>query len=200
MSQKSRRVTGVQQYYQKRAKRWGEMFLRTNHWRIKSAYDNEDIAQEAFYTYLRVWRTHPHKSEADLFKLYKARLRNRLKVHASACFPNPYNFIKDVGQQVLSLDEETSVAEQIATPAPQDSLSCLSLLEKVPDELQRAFTLIVYDFIGVSCIDQRRSITLRGRQRCEPLNVALARLCGLDSSRDVLEELEVVLVNKANAT
>ncbi len=92
------------------------------------------------------------------------------------------------GKLVLDIDECTlthSVEHELAFTL--DTFS--DLFEKLPEELVGVLKLLIRDFAGVSCIEQRRVKRLSGRPRLEPLGIALARVAKLDPSRDLFDEL-----------
>lgn len=175
-------------FYDKHARQWGEGYLRRHHWRIRAMYDYEDIQQDAFAVYLGVYRRHPKCNENDLFKIYRCALWGRVNNRSRQCFPNSYAYEKDKGKLVVNIDEYTLthlVEHELAFTL--DSFS--DLLEKLPAELVEVLKLLIRDFVGVSCIEQRRVKQLSGRIRLEPLGVALARAAKLDPSRDLFDEL-----------
>ncbi len=175
-------------FYDKRARQWGEGYLRRHHWRIRAMYDFEDIRQDAFAVYLGVYRRHPKCNESDLFKIYRCALWGRVNNRSRQCFPNSHAYEEGKGKLVINIDECTFthlVEHELAFTL--DSFSYL--LEKLPEELSEVLKLLIRDFVGVSCIEQRRAKRLSGRTRLEPLGVALARTAKLDPSRDLFEEL-----------
>ncbi len=174
--------------YNKRARQWGERYIMSNLWRIQGMYNYEDAKQDAFFVFLRTYRYYPDRSEADLFRIYKAGVRGRLHNRARECFPNSYAYEKGKGRLVVNIDECTFthlVEHELAFTL--DGLS--DVLEKLPEELAEVLKLLIRDFVGVSCIEQRRVKRLLGRMRLEPLTIALARKAKLDLSRDLFEEL-----------
>jgi len=180
-----RRLT---KFYDKRARQWGENYLRRHLWRIRAMYDPEDIHQDAFAVYLGVYRRHPKCSENDLFKIYRCALWGRVNNRSRQCFPNTYAYEEGKGKLVLDLDEYTlthSVQHELSFTL--DTFS--DLLENLPEELAEVLKLLIRDFVGVSCIEQRRTRRLSGRTRLEPLGIALARKAKLDPSRDLFDEL-----------
>ncbi len=178
----------LQKLYNKRAQQWGENYLRRHLWRIRAMYDYEDIRQDAFAVYLGVYRRHPGCSENDLFKIYRCALWGRVNNRSRQCFPNSYAYEEGKGKLVIDIDEYTLthlVEHELAFTL--DSFSYL--LERLPEELAGVLKLLIRDFVGVSCIEQRRVRRLSGRTRLEPLGVALARTAKLDPSRDLFDEL-----------
>lgn len=92
------------------------------------------------------------------------------------------------GKLVLDINERTvphSVQHELAFIL--DSFS--DLFENLSEELVEVLKLLIRDFVGVSCIEQRRVKRLSGHTRLEPLGIALARKAKLDPSRDLFEEL-----------
>ncbi len=175
-------------FYDKQARQWGENYLRRHLWRIRAMYDSEDIQQDAFAVYLGVYRRHPKCGEKDLFKIYRCALWGRVNNRSRQCFPNSYAYERGIGKLVLDINECTlihSVEHELAFTL--DSFS--DLFEKLPEELVGVLKLLIRDFVGVSCIEQRRLKRLSGRPRLEPLGIALARMAKLDPSRDLFDEL-----------
>jgi len=178
----------LQKLYNKRAQQWGENYLRRHLWRIRAMYDYEDIRQDAFAVYLGVYRRHPKCGETDLFKIYRCALWGRVNNRSRQCFPNSYAYEKGIGKLVLDINECNlihSVEHELAFTL--DTFS--DLFEKLPEELVEVLKLLIRDFVGVSCIEQRRLKRLSGRPRLEPLGIALARKAKLDPSRDLFDEL-----------
>ena len=174
--------------YDERARQWGENYLRRRLWRIQAMYDSEDIRQDAFAVYLGVYRRHPKCGETDLFKIYRCALWGRVNNRSRQCFPNSYAYEKGIGKLVLDINECNlihSVEHELAFTL--DTFS--DLFEKLPEELVEVLKLLIRDFVGVSCIEQRRLKRLSGRPRLEPLGIALARKAKLDPSRDLFDEL-----------
>ena len=162
----------LQKLYNKRAQQWGENYLRRHLWRIRAMYDYEDIRQDAFAVYLGVYRRHPGCSENDLFKIYRCALWGRVTNRSRQCFPNSYAYEEGKGKLVIDIDECTFshlVEHELAFTL--DSFSYL--LERLPEELAGVLKLLIRDFVGVSCIEQRRARRLSGRTRLEPLIVFL---------------------------
>lgn len=175
-------------FYNKRARQWGENYLRSRLWRIRAMYDSEDIKQDAFAVYLGVFRRHPKCGENDLLKIYRCALWGRVNNRSRQCFPNSYAYERGIGKLVLDINECTlihSVEHELAFTL--DTFS--DLFEKLPEELVGVLKLLIRDFVGVSCIEQRRLKRLSGRPRLEPLGIALARTAKLDPSRDLFDEL-----------
>ena len=175
-------------FYDKRARQWGENYLRRHHWRIRAMYDFEDIKQDAFAVYLGVYRRHPKCNENDLMKIYRCALWGRVNNRSRQCFPNTYAYVEGKGKLVLDISECTLthfVEHELAFTL--DSFS--HLIEKLPKELGEVLKLLIRDFVGVSCIEQRRVRKLSGRIRLEPMGIALARVAGLDITRDLFGEL-----------
>ena len=177
-------------FYDKRARQWGENYLRRNWWRIRAMYDLEDIRQDAFAVYLGVYRRHPKGNENDLFKVYRCALWGRVNNRSRQCFPNTHAYEQGIGKVVLDIDEP-KIAHLIEHELAFTLDSFSHLFEKLPEELVEVLKLLIRDFIGVSCIEQRRVRRLSGRIRLEPLGVALARTAKLDLSRDLFEELSL---------
>lgn len=181
--------TRLMKFYNKRAKQWGENYLRRHFWRIRAMYDFEDIHQDAFAVYLGVYRRHPKCGENDLLRIYRCALWGRVNNRSRQCFPNSHAYEEGKGKLVLNIDECTithRIEHELAFTL--DSLS--DVLEKLPEELADVLKLLIRDFVGVACIEQRRVRRLSGRTRLEPLGVALARKANLDPSRDLFEELD----------
>lgn len=175
-------------YYDKRARQWGENYLRRHLWRIRAMYDHEDVKQDAFAVYLGVYRRHPKGNENDLFKIYRCALWGRVNNRSRQCFPNTYAYERGKGKLVLEINESTllhSVEHELAFTLESFS----ELFEKLPEELVGVLKLLIRDFIGVSCIEQRKLKRLSGRPRLEPLTIALARKAKLDPTRDLFDEL-----------
>ncbi len=181
-------IARLQKLYDKRARRWGEGYLRRHHWRIRAMYDSEDIQQDAFAVYLGVYRRHPKCGEKDLFKIYRCALWGRVNNRSRQCFPNSYAYEQGIGKLVLNIDE-CSLTHLVHHELAFTLDSFSHLLENLPKELAGVLKLLIRDFVGVSCIEQRRVRRLSGRTRLEPLGVALARAAKLDTSRDLFEEL-----------
>ena len=180
--------TRLIKFYNKRARQWGENYMKRHFWRIRAMYDFEDLKQDAFAVYLGVYRRHPKCSENDLLRIYRCALWGRVNNRSRQCFPNPYAYEKGKGKLVVNIDECTFthfVEHELAFTL--DGLS--DVLEKLPEELAGVLKLLIRDFVGVSCIEQRRVKRLLGPTRLEPLGVALARTAKLDPSRDLFEEL-----------
>lgn len=175
-------------FYDQRARQWGENYLRRHHWRIRAMYDSEDIKQDAFAVYLGVYRRHPKCGEKDLLKIYRCALWGRVNNRSRQCFPNSYAYERGIGKLVLDIDDCSPthfVGHELAL-----SLDIFSdLFEKLPEELVEVLKLLIRDFVGTSCIEQRRLKRLSGRPRLEPLGIALARVAKLDPSRDLFDEL-----------
>ncbi len=181
-------IARLQKLYDKRARQWGEGYLRRHHWRIRAMYDSEDIQQDAFAVYLGVYRRHPKCGEKDLFKIYRCALWGRVNNRSRQCFPNSYAYEEGKGKLVLNIDEcNLTHHVQYELAFTLDSFS--HLLENLPKELAGVLKLLIRDFVGVSCIEQRRVRRLSGRTRLEPLGIALARTAKLNTSRDLFEEL-----------
>ncbi len=178
----------LQKLYDKRARQWGEGYLRRHLWRIRAMYDYEDIRQDAFAVYLGVYRRHPKGSENDLFKIYRCALWGRVTNRSRQCFPNSYAYEEGKGKLVLDIDEY-NVTHRIEHELAFTLDSFSHLFEKLPEELVGVLKLLIRDFVGVSCIEQRRVRRLSGRTRLEPLGIALARTAKLDPSRDLFDEL-----------
>ncbi len=178
----------LQKLYNKRARQWGERYIMKNLWRVQGMYDREDAKQDAFFVFLRTYRYYPDLPEDDLFRIYKAGIRGRLHNRARECFPNSYAYEEGKGKLVLNIDDCSLthfVGHELAL-----SLDVFSdLLEKLPEELVGVLKLLIRDFVGASCIEQRRVRRLSGHTRLEPLGIALARTAKLDPSRDLFEEL-----------
>ena len=175
-------------YYDKRARQWGENYLKRHHWRIRAMYDFEDIRQDAFAVYLGVYRRHPKGNENDLFKIYRCALWGRVNNRSRQCFPNTHAYERGKGKLVLDINECSlihSVEHELAFTL--DTFS--DLFERLPEELVGVLKLLIRDFVGVSCIEQRKLKRLSGRPRLEPLTIALARAAKLDPSRDLFDEL-----------
>ncbi len=174
--------------YDERARKWGENYLRRHLWRIRAMYDYEDIRQDAFAVYLGVYRRHPKGSENDLFKIYRCALWGRVTNRSRQCFPNSYAYEEGKGKLVLDIDE-VNISHLIEHELAFTLDSFSHLFENLPEELVGVLKLLIRDFVGVSCIEQRRVKRLSGRTRLEPLGIALARTAKLDPSRDLFEEL-----------
>jgi len=178
--------------YRKRARKWGENYLRRHWWRIAVMYDHEDLQQEALLVFVRVYRHFPGRSEADLFRIYKRSLSGLLVNRSKQCFPNPHAYIKGIGRFVTEMDED-----KLAQPFEHEADAFLtyysSVAARLPAELAEVLKLLIRDLVGVSCIEQRRARKTSGGTRTEPLNVALARIVGSNTSRDLLSELETAL-------
>ena len=175
-------------FYDKRARKWGENYLRRHLWRIRAMYDYEDVKQDAFAVYLGVYRRHPKGNENDLFKIYRCALWGRVNNRSRQCFPNTYAYERGKGKLVLEINESTllhSVEHELAFTLESFS----DLFEKLPEELVGVLKLLIRDFVGVSCIEQRKLKRLSGRPRLEPLTIALARAANLNPSRDLFDEL-----------
>ncbi len=151
-------------------------------------YDREDIKQDAFFVFLRVYRNNPGRPEPYLFRIYKAGIRGRLINRAKECFPNTHAYVEGVGKLVLDINNPT-VEQQIEHEITFALDSFSHLFENLPEELVGVLNLLIKDLIGVSCIEQRRRKRLSGRTQLEPLGEALARAAKLDPSRDLFEEL-----------
>lgn len=170
-------------------RQWGERYLSRNKWRIAAMYDYEDIKQDVFLVYLRTCTRYPEHSEEEIFKIYIAGVKGRLLNRARECFPNTYAYEEGMGKLVVELDEHTplpSYENELAT-----SMEVITdLLMKLPEELASVLKILINDFVGVSCIEQRKARRLSGKTRIEPLNLALARKANLDPSRDLIGELD----------
>jgi hypothetical protein len=152
-------------------------------------YDFQDVQQDAFAVYLGVYRRHPKCGEEDLFKIYRCALWGRVNNRSRQCFPNTYAYEKGKGKLVLDIDDcnlTHLVEHELAFTL--DTFS--DLFEKLSEELVEVLKLLIRDFVGVSCIEQRRSKRLSGRPRLEPLGIALARTAKLNPSRDLFDELD----------
>ncbi len=175
--------------YNERARQWGENYLRRRLWRIQAMYDSEDIRQDAFAVYLGVYRRHPKGSENDLFRIYRCALWGRVTNRSRQCFPHSHAYEEGNGKLVLDI-EDYNVTHLINHELAFTLESFSYLFEKLPEELVGVLKLLIRDFVGVSCIEQRRVRRLSGRSRLEPLGIALARKAKLDPSRDLFEELD----------
>ncbi len=177
-------------FYDKRARKWGENYLRQRLWRIRAMYDYEDVKQDAFAVYLGVYRRHPKGNENDLFKIYRCALWGRVNNRSRQCFPNTYAYERGKGKLVLDIDSLSHTTMQLVEHELAFTLDSFSdLFEKLPEELVGVLKLLIRDFVGVSCIEQRKLKRLSGRSRLEPLTIALARTANLDPSRDLFDEL-----------
>lgn len=182
----------LMQMYNKRAKAYGEGYLRKRLWRIKSMYGQDDVRQDAFAVYLGVFRRHPGKSEEDLFRVYKQALWGRVQNRSRQCFPNSYCYVEGTGKLVVDVEDiTTTYTYQHEMESCLDSIS--DLLTKLPKELGEVLKLIVEDFCGGQCIEQKKSRKLSGKIRCEPVAISIARKLGLDPSVDVFDELAKTL-------
>ena len=178
--------------YNKRARQWGERYMMRHWWRIKAMYDLDDIRQDCFGVYLRVYRRHPGKSEEDLFRIYKRGIQGRVDNRSKQCFPNSYAYVANQGKLVVELDDLKSSGE--STGDLETFLVYWSdILSRLPGELADVLKLLIKDFLGVECIEQRRRRRLSGRNRVEPLELAIARALRVDPARDLLSELDVVI-------
>jgi hypothetical protein len=179
----------LQKLYNKRSRQWGERYIMRNLWRIQAMYDYEDVKQDAFFVFLRTYRYYPDLPEDDLFRIYKAGIRGRLHNRARECFPNSYAYEEGKGKLVLDINE-CSLTHFVEHELVL-SLDVLSdLIEKLPQELAEVLKLLIRDFVGVACIEQRKVRRLSGRTRLEPLGVALTRILRLDPTRDLFDELD----------
>jgi hypothetical protein len=179
-------------FYNERARKWGESYLNKHRWRISAMYDMNDIRQDAFAVYLSVYRRHPKCGEEDLLRIYKQRIRGRLYNRSKQCFPNSYAYVQGQGKLVLNIDDVQWLSSN--SSEPEAYLDCLSdVLVKLPEELAKVLNLLVRDFMGVTCIEQRSGRRLSGKHRVEPMNTAIARVLQMDRSRDVFVELDSAL-------
>lgn len=155
-------------------------------------YELEDIRQDAFSVFLRVYRLHPDLEEPDLFRIYKRGVQGRVDNRSRQCFPNSHAFVKDQGQLVLELDEGMSGG--VTAGNAETFLTFWSdIFSQLPGELVDVLKLLIKDFLGVEHIKQRRRKKLNGQNRVEPLNISIARALELDPSRDLLKELEEIM-------
>lgn len=179
-------------FYNQRARGWGERYMLRHHWRIGAMYDIEDIRQDTFAVWLRVFRRHPELEEPDLFRIFKRGIQGRVDNRSRQCFPNSYAYVENHGKLVINLDDIQSVADPNI-----DVESFLSFWSDVvvalPVELIEVVRVLVRDFLNIECIEQRRKATLSGRSRMEPFEVSLARRIGVTTSRELLTELEKAL-------
>lgn len=180
--------------YKKRACKWGESYLIRHWWRIGAMYDIEDIRQDAFAVFLRVYRRHPKLPEPDLFRIYKRGIQGRLDNRSRQCFPNSYAYVAGQGRLVSNIDDDTRFLPTTAHEADTFLEYWSDVSVGLPRELAEVLKLLIRDFVGTSCIEQRRKRKLSGRPRIEPLSMALTRLVESEPSRDLLSELEAVLV------
>lgn len=181
--------------YNKRARRFGEAYLRKHYWRIKAMYGVEDVEQDALEVYIRIYRRHARKGrrwtpEGDLFLVYKRAIWGRVNNRSRQCFPNSHAYVAGQGKLVLDI-------EDVPLTTTNELESCLasfsSALSSLPRELAEALTLLIRDFFGTPCIEQRKVRRLSGEPRQEPLQKALARQVNVDPSRDLIKELAVAL-------
>ncbi len=175
-------------FYNERAREYGENYLRKHHWRIRAMYDYEDIRQDVFAVYLGVYRRHPKGTENDLYRVYRCAIWGRVNNRSRQCFPNTYAYEKGKGKLVLDINDPTvehNIEHELAFTL--DTFS--HLFENLPEELIGVLKILIKDFVGVSCIEQRKGKRLSGRARLEPLGIALARTAELNPSRDLFEEL-----------
>lgn len=197
VSKRSSRLSLISSLYEKRARRWGEVYLSRNLWRIKGMYSHEDVKQEAFTTFLIVYRKHPGKSEDELFRLYKARFRGRLINWSKQCFPNSYAYMEKVGPLVVDLvgpgGEINPEVEAGPFSVLPEAAVCLELLDRLPKELHDAMRLLIRDFFGDPCITQLRARKTTRGLRLEPIEKAIARQLGIENSRDVVAEIAKAL-------
>lgn len=181
--------------YQNEAKQWGEHYMMRNYWRIRSMMDYDDIKQAVFFIFLRTCRKYPNKPNTEIMKIFKAGVVGHTHNRARQCFPNSHALKEGVGQIVVPLEDWLP-----EVTSPNEYLSCVEYfsdwLAKLPKELSDALLLLIEDFTGVSCIEQRRTKKLSGKERLEPFRVALARKANLGLSRDVIQEL----ANEMNIT
>lgn len=190
MSVKKRRSTSTRLFrlYNQRSRQWGERYMMRHFWRIRAMYDYEDVKQDAFLVFLRTYNRYPGLPEEDLFRIYKAGVVGRTHNRARECFPNSHALQEGLGQVVVDIADY-----QNAYSSPNEFLSCFEhfsdLIVKLPEELADVLRLLIEDFTGVSCIEQRRAKRLSGKDRLEPLTVALARRANLAPNRDLIEEL-----------
>ena len=182
------RNSRLMKFYHKRAGDWGERYMKRHHWRIRSMYDKEDIEQDAFGLYLRVYRKHTELKEPDLLKIYKVAMRFRINTRSKQCFPNSFAYKKDQGAVAIPIEEEW--LEEEATVSIEDTFTEWSdIMSQLPDDLTEVFKLLVKDFYGVFCINQYKGKRLGSKGRIEPFNRAVARELNLDPSRDLIGEL-----------
>lgn len=181
----------VVKLYNEIARSWGEAYIRRHLWRIRAMYDFDDVKQDAFLIFLRTYKRYPDLKAEDLLKIYKAGIIGRIHNRARECFPNSYAYEEGIGKVVLDIDDH-----EPAGVAEHDLDVLYDLLMKLPSELAEVMKILIRDFVGVSCIEQRRTRKLSGGARLEPYNVALAREAGLNPSRDLFEELSNALTVK----
>lgn len=196
--------------YNKGARGFGEAYLRKHYWRIKAMYDAEDIVQDAFAVYIRVYRRHARKgrkwsTEADLLRVYKRAIWGRVNNRSRQCFPNPHALVADVGSVVVQMEDlegqlssdnrldkclEKSYDISVMDLHPDEGIDLLKdTISGLPKELAEALVLLVRDFLGVSCIERKKRRRLSGPPRIEPKHKALARKMNVDPSRNLIAEL-----------
>ncbi len=184
-------------WYEDGPRQWGESFLRRNHWKVAGMCSREDLEQDAKLIYIRCfryWYTQrtSKKTKEEIFKIYKRSMYTLLLSRSQQCFPNPYAYIEDQGRTVVSLDDYNSPVTTV-----NELEACLTYfsgwLASLPKELSDALRLIIEDFCGDPCINQRESPKLDGKVRKEPFEIALARKAGLDLDRDVVGELATAM-------
>jgi len=195
--------------YHQRAKRWGEYYLLKQLWRIGAMYDLEDVRQDAFEIWTRVYRRHARKGtrwtpEPDLFRIYKQAMWGRITNRSRQCFPNTFAYaaergkvVKDIEGLEESLAGGTNLSDCMSKSYSDDldgdldhSLAILDhLIKTLPTELAEVLWVLVHDFCGKPCIERRERKRLSGTSKPEPLRTALARYLDTDPTRDLIAEL-----------
>lgn len=190
MTRRKRRSVNTRflRLYNEEARHWGQNYMKKHFWRIRAMYDFDDIKQDVLFVFLKTCKRYPKSSNEDILRIFKARMVGRVHNRARECFPNTYALQEGIGQVVIPLEDYT---HEYATP--NEFLACLEhfsdLLPKLPKELADVLRLLIEDFTGVSCIEQRRTKRLSGADRLEPFTIALARIVRLNPHRDLIEEL-----------
>jgi hypothetical protein len=177
-------------------------------------YGVEDIEQDAFAVYLRVYRRHARKGknwtpEADLLRIYKRAIWGRVNNRSRQCFPNPHAFVADIGSVVVQMEDleghlsddnrlDMCLAKSYDTPMlDKEPDECLDILKdtiaELPQELADALVLLVKDFLGIPCIERKKRLRLSGPPRVEPTHKAIARKMKIDPSRNLIAELSAAL-------
>ena len=131
----------------------------------------------------------------DIFNVYRCAVWGRINNRSRQCFPNTHALQEGVGQVVVPMEDldlhNAYERKAYNSNEYQTILEELSdVLLTLPEELRLALELLIQDFTGVSCIEQKKGKRLKaGKERIEPLSVALARKAKLDLHRDPIAEL-----------
>ncbi len=156
--------------------KWTRGFLQKQKWRCDRIHEYDDLLQDAYLTFLKVYNRYPRVAgQAHFMTLYRAALKNEIHDRSR------YMRRKREQHQDTSVDASDLCVGRIGEVSHAGNLNLL--IEQAPEEVK----------LALKCIGQNPPELHCSNGHCETLNMKLRRVLGGYQNYNFVGEIKALL-------